>query len=284
MPVELMLLPSWAYFHLDKVSYWSRTVVVPLLVLAALRPVARNPRGVDIRELFLVPPEREQGYMQPPVRAGRLERFFYGVDRALRALEPLSPRALRARSLAKAMHFFRRRLNGVDGLGAIFPAMANAVMALDAMARRRATPRSRRRRRRSVSSSSSATTKRTANRASRRSGTRPSSCTRCSRRTTSRSARPSPPRNGWLARRQVLDVRGDWAVKAPKLRSGGWAFQYWNDYYPDVDDTAVVAMALHREDPDAYDEPLARASEWVMGMQSRCGGWGAFDIDTTTSN
>ncbi|MBD5657751.1 MAG: squalene--hopene cyclase, partial [Candidatus Eremiobacteraeota bacterium] len=68
-------------------------------------------------------------------------------------------------------------------------------------------------------------------------------------------------------------------TRRPNLRPGGWAFQYWNDFYPDVDDTAVVAMAMDRDDPTRYREPLARAAEWVVGMQSSNGGWGAFDAE-----
>jgi len=78
----------------------------------------------------------------------------------------------------------------------------------------------------------------------------------------------------------VLDVAGDWSHRRPNVRPGGWAFQYWNDYYPDVDDTAVVAMALHREDPDRHSYALQRAAEWVVGMQSQNGGWGAFDAES----
>jgi squalene-hopene/tetraprenyl-beta-curcumene cyclase len=85
--------------------------------------------------------------------------------------------------------------------------------------------------------------------------------------------------NAWLASRQVLEVVGDWSVRRPGLRPGGWAFQYWNNYYPDVDDTGVVAMALHREHPERYREALDRAAEWIVGMQSSNGGWGAFDAD-----
>jgi squalene-hopene/tetraprenyl-beta-curcumene cyclase len=87
--------------------------------------------------------------------------------------------------------------------------------------------------------------------------------------------------NTWLAARQVLDVAGDWAARRPNLRPGGWAFQYWNDYYPDVDDTGVVAMALEREDAAQHRVALERAAEWIIGMQSRNGGWGAFDADNT---
>ncbi len=84
----------------------------------------------------------------------------------------------------------------------------------------------------------------------------------------------------WLLEREIK-VKGDWSWQAPNLAPGGWAFQYRNDHYPDVDDTAVVAMALHRADPDQYRENIARAAEWIVGMQSANGGWGAFDADNT---
>jgi squalene-hopene/tetraprenyl-beta-curcumene cyclase len=87
----------------------------------------------------------------------------------------------------------------------------------------------------------------------------------------------------WLKPKQVLDVKGDWAAKAPDVRPGGWAFQYANAYYPDLDDTAVVAMAMDRtrraSGTTTYDNAIARAKEWVLGMQSRDGGWAAFDVN-----
>ena len=83
----------------------------------------------------------------------------------------------------------------------------------------------------------------------------------------------------WLRDLQIFDVKGDWAINAPDLEPGGWAFQYRNDHYPDVDDTAVVGMLLHRVDPVRYAENIRRAAVWIEGMQSSNGGWGAFDID-----
>jgi squalene-hopene/tetraprenyl-beta-curcumene cyclase len=87
----------------------------------------------------------------------------------------------------------------------------------------------------------------------------------------------------WLKPRQVLEVKGDWAVKRPDVRPGGWAFQYNNDYYPDLDDTAVVVMAMDRtrreSASDEYDTAIARGCEWIKGMQSRDGGWAAFDVN-----
>jgi squalene-hopene/tetraprenyl-beta-curcumene cyclase len=87
----------------------------------------------------------------------------------------------------------------------------------------------------------------------------------------------------WLVPKQILDLKGDWAVKRPDVRPGGWAFQYNNAYYPDLDDTAVVVMSMDRARREGggsdYDEAIARGREWIEGMQSRDGGWGAFDVD-----
>ena len=85
----------------------------------------------------------------------------------------------------------------------------------------------------------------------------------------------------WLRPRQVLDVKGDWSVQKPNVRPGGWAFQYANPHYPDLDDTAVVVMAMDRLDHGAYRPAIDRAREWVEGLQSRDGGWAAFDADNS---
>ena len=133
MPVEIMLLPRWFPFHLDKISYWARTVIVPLLVLQALKPKARNPRGIGIDELFAQPPQT----VGPPGKAPHQKwvwfLLFRTIDIALRASEPMFPAAARARAIDRAVAFVRERLNGEDGLGAIYPAMANAVMMFDVL-------------------------------------------------------------------------------------------------------------------------------------------------------
>jgi squalene-hopene/tetraprenyl-beta-curcumene cyclase len=278
MPVEILHLPKWFPFHLDKVSYWSRTVVTPLLVLMALHPRARNPKGVNVGELFIRPAEKERGYLRAAT-SSLLGRAFLAVDTVLRLAEPFVPRSVRARAIAKAMTFTIERINGEEGLGAIFPAMANCLMALDALGYAKDHPH-----------------RVLARRAIQKLlvvGEDEAYCQPCvspiwdtsltvhALLETGDAAVGVPVRagNDWLAERQVLDVVGDWASRRPGLRPGGWAFQYWNDYYPDVDDTAVVAMGLHRDDPERYREALERASEWVVGMQSAHGGWGAFDAE-----
>src|SRR3954454_4223576 len=127
MPVEIMLLPKWFPFHIDKISYWARTVIVPLLVLQALKPKAINPRGVTIDELFHENPKT----IGPPVKAPHQKwTWFLGfraIDIGLRALEPVMPKGLRRRAIDKCVAWVTERLNGIDGLGAIYPAMENSV-------------------------------------------------------------------------------------------------------------------------------------------------------------
>ena len=277
MPVEIIYLPKWFPFHLSKVSYWSRTTIVPLTILLALKPRARNPRRIGIVELFATPPKRERRYFSK--RSGA-ERLFLGLDRGLALGERLTPRRLRRRAVEKALDWCLTRLNGEDGLGAIFPPMANLLMAFDALGYARDHP-----------------ARSTARRAIDRLLTDPAngsqylqpcvspiwdtglaalSLMECDGEADLNAVRDSL---AWLAERQILDVKGDWAVMRPAAPPGGWAFQYRNDFYPDVDDTAVVAMALHRADPDAYRERVERAVAWIVAMQNENGGWGAFDAE-----
>jgi len=276
--VEAVLLPRWAPFHIDKVSYWSRTVMVPLFALAALKPQARNPRGIDVRELFVVPPEEETDYFTNPT-GHWLGEMMLKVDRVARACEPLFPRFLERKAIDRAMAFVKERLNGEDGLGGIFPAMANAVMAYDALGYPRDHP--------DVITARGAIEKLLVFHNGE------GYCQPCLspvwdtglalHAMLEAGYEVSDPvvekACDWLRGRQILDVEGDWIEVRPGVRPGGWAFQYWNDYYPDVDDTAVVVMGLQRAgDPEA-DEAIERGIEWILGMQSENGGWGAFDAD-----
>src|SRR5499426_2908325 len=133
MPVEIMLLPNWFPFHLDKVSYWARTVIAPLLVLQALKPKARNPKGIGIDELFLEAPQGIGPRSKAQHQKWSWFLFFRAVDAVLRAFEPMFPKSMRKRAIDKAVAFVTERLNGEDGLGAIFPAMANSVMMYDVL-------------------------------------------------------------------------------------------------------------------------------------------------------
>src|SRR5580658_3379788 len=132
MPVEITLLPQWFFFHLSKISYWSRTVIVPLLVLIAKRPRARNPRAIHVPELFCRDPREIRDYIRGPYRSN-WGRAFKALDVVLKRIEPLFPSPLRRRAIDRAVDFVTDRLNGEDGLGAIYPAMANSVMMFDVL-------------------------------------------------------------------------------------------------------------------------------------------------------
>ncbi len=134
MPVEIMLLPRWFPFHLDKVSYWARTVLVPLMVLNALKPRAVNAKGVAHRRAV-----RDAAVGGAALAQGRASdsavgsEIFGGIDRVLHATQPYFPRASRKRAIERAVAFVTERLNGEDGLGAIFPAMVNSLLMFDAL-------------------------------------------------------------------------------------------------------------------------------------------------------
>jgi len=280
MPVQIINLPRWSPFHLSRVSYWSRTVIVPLLVIMAVRKAARNPHGVAVRELFNEPPETRTDWNRGTAD-NRWAAFFASLDAAVRRLEPLMPGNGRQRALDTAEAWVCERLNGEDGLGAIYPAMANAVMMFDALGHPPDHPPYRQARRaldRLVTEG-------------REGETYVQPCfspvwdtgLTCHALLEAGPATASAVRKAldWLERRQVVDRAGDWSVKRPGAPPGGWPFQYNNPHYPDVDDTAVVLMAMHRADPARYAGALRRGLAWIEGLQSRNGGWGAFDADNT---
>ena len=280
MPVEIMLLPNWSPFHIAKVSYWSRTVLVPLLVLMALRPQARNPLGITVRELFLEPPEAVRDWIGGPT-SSPLSVAFGMLDRLLRVAEPFFPADARRRAIDKAVAFVTERLNGEDGLGGIFPAMANAAMMFDCLGYAPDHP---------GYASALASLRKLLVLDGERSYCQPClspvwdtalACHALMEVEDIRLEATIRRALDWLETKQVLEVVGDWASARPGLRPGGWAFQFENPYYPDLDDTAAVALALDRFGSSRYRVAIDRAAEWVIGMQSRGGGWGSFDADNT---
>jgi squalene-hopene/tetraprenyl-beta-curcumene cyclase len=283
MPVEIMLLPRWFPFHLDKISYWSRTVIVPLLVLQAKKPKARNPKGVTIDELFLEPPAALGPVPKAPQQKASWFWFFRGVDVVLRAAEPLFPHGMRQRAIDRAVAWVSERLNGEDGLGAIFPAMANSVMMFDVLGYPEDHPL-----RAIARKSVEKLVVVHAHEAYCQPCVSPvwDTCLTCHALLEVGGERAlAQARKGldWLVPKQILDVKGDWVARRPDVRPGGWAFQYANPHYPDVDDTAVVVMAMDRLQGSSgrcdFNASMARAKEWILGLQSRNGAWGAFDAD-----
>src|SRR5689334_2345846 len=283
LPVEIMLLPMWSPFHLNKISYWARTTIVPLMVLAALKPRARNAKGVGIDELFLQDPKSIALSTKAPHQSVSWFLLFRALDTVLRVVEPFFPKKLRQRAIDAALAFTEERLNGEDGMGAIYPPMENIVMMYDALGKDENFP-------------PRAITRRGIDKLLVI-GEQEAYCQPCvspvwdtalathAMIEAGGEAATSAAKRGldWLVPKQVLDVKGDWAVKRPDVRPGGWAFQYNNAHYPDLDDTAVVVMSMDRiqraSGGHEYDAAIERGREWIEGMQSDDGGWAAFDVN-----
>jgi squalene-hopene/tetraprenyl-beta-curcumene cyclase len=274
IPVEIMLLPQWFPFHISKVSYWSRTVMVPLLILCSLKPRAKNPRQIKIAELFVTPAKEERRYFKTRSSLGQL---FLLLDKMGRQIERFIPKKIRLKAIAKAETWFTLRLNGEDGLGAIFPAMVNAYEALvllgydiDHPFRQQACQALKNL---LVIESHSAY------------------CQPCfspvwdtaltaltlQAEGSSDSLIAAERALNWLKALQIVDGPADWKEYNPNLPAGGWAFEYRNDYYPDLDDTAVVAWAMHAQVSTQYNQAVDRAAIWLAGMQSLNGGFASFD-------
>ena len=281
MPVEIMLLPGWFPVSMDKISYWSRTVIAPLLVLITQRPLARNPHNITIAELFVTPPDQVRDYIRGPYKSpwGYL---FKAIDVALRPAERLIPARTRARAIQAALDFITPRLNGEDGLGGIYPAMANTVMMYHTLGYPPDHP--------DYQTAWQSVRKLLTDASARIEGGVYAQPCLSPVWDTGLAAHALAEAEGatseavaaacaWLTPRQILDVKGDWAIRKPNAPPGGWAFQYNNAHYPDVDDTAVVGMLLARTGDPAHETAIERARLWILGMQSRSGGWGAFDSD-----
>ncbi|MDD2725176.1 MAG: squalene--hopene cyclase [Methylovulum sp.] len=284
IPVEIMLFPKWFPFHLDKVSYWSRTVMVPLFILCTLKAEAKNPHQIDILELFITHPDKERHYF--PERT-LLNKIFLGLDQLGRITRPLVPKTLHQRAIEKARDWFVERMNGEDGLGGIFPAMVNSYEALLLLG----YPKDH----------ELVVTARKAIDKLLVVNEYDAYCQPClspiwdtalaalalqeveknngddNRVSTSALTRAYD----WLKSKQLKDEPGDWRIARPDLEGGGWAFQFANPHYPDVDDTAIVGFAMADSQLPELDESIHRATRWIVGMQSQNGGYGAFDVDNT---
>ncbi len=278
IPVEIMLFPAWFPFHLDKVSYWSRTVMVPLFILCTLKATAKNPKNINVPELFLVDPNKEKHYF--PERT-LLNKFFLVLDKLGRSTRPLIPKKIHQLAINKAVAWFTERLNGEDGLGGIFPAMVNAYEAMlllgypkdheHVITARKAIDKL------LVINEDDAY------------------CQPClspvwdtglaalALQEVDKTANEESLTRAydWLKTKQLSDEPGDWRIARPNVEGGGWAFQFENPHYPDVDDTAVVAFAMADSNYTNLDESIHRATRWIVGMQSENGGYGAFDVDNT---
>jgi squalene-hopene/tetraprenyl-beta-curcumene cyclase len=291
IPPEIVLFPKWFYFNLYEISAWSRSILVPLAIIYAKKPFKKIPpeRGID--ELFV-------GGRAGAVLRQRGDRssvlswrnFFIALDRMTHWFEAIHIRPLRTLALRRAERWMLERLEGSDGLGAIYPAMLNAIIALRCLGYSEDHPQMVRARaefeRLGIEESAG--------------GGMPEPTFRMqpcaspvwdTAQAVFALGEAGVPRDDprmvkaaeWLLSKEVRR-KGDWAVKVPKTEPGGWYFEFNNEFYPDTDDTAQVLLALNKvEHPRGADqrEAVRRAIGWEFAMQCRNGGWGSFDKDNT---
>lgn len=270
VPPEIVLLPSWFYFNLYEISSWSRTFVVPLSIIWAHKPVVELSSEGGIRELFLsIPPDVERY----PLLSGK--RFFLMVDGLLKLMEHRRMHWWRKNALHAAEQWMLDHFEGSSGLGGIYPPIIYSLMALWCLGYADDHPQMVRVRKeldllaieehetmRLQPCKSPVWDTATAVNAIRMAGTAPNN------QELMKAAE-------WLVSKQVINC-GDWSVKRPGLQPGGWYFEYENEFYPDIDDTAMVLLALKGLAPS---DTLHRGINWILAMQGKDGGWASFDVD-----
>lgn len=273
VPPEMLLLPGDILYEM---SSWTRTIIVPLSIVQAVGRERKAPPGVTLDELFL--PGKKLSKARNS--SDGLAILFHHLDSLLKIWEKRGPRNLRAMAIREAEHWILDRTRNTEGLGAIYPAMMYQIMAFESLGYPPDHPDLIE----AIRHFDNLLVERgdefffqpcwspvwdtaIAVYAMGEAGlVDPSALTRAA---------------DWLLTKEVRR-KGDWSVKRPNLEPSGWAFEFANEYYPDIDDTAMVLLAfVHAKasDPAAQERTVKRAVNWLLGMQSRDGGWAAFDAD-----
>lgn len=294
IPPEVVLFPRWFPFHLDKVSAWTRTMILPLGLCTVLRPTRRLPSHLGIGELFVDQSKRER-LARDVDDDWSLDALFLKADKALKIIEKLRLTPLRGLAIQKAVQWLDKRIapDTTDGLGAIFPPMVYIQIAYQALGRDRNHPtviEAEKQLDRFIVEEDDHVRIQPCFSPVWDSGIALYALTEAGFRID------NDPRVeklcDWLLDREVAHV-GDWIRNlrpedrnmqmGPGGDAGAWAFEYRNDWYPDVDDTAMVCKALVRATgkPIAHDNKYHRAAKrglrWITAMQNDDGGWAAFD-------
>lgn len=289
IPPQVVLLPRWFPVNLAAVSAWSRTILVPLSIISTFQPVRRLEPEQGIRELFCQEPACWPSIRHPGSTENegllRWDRFFRSTDAMFRWCQQRGLLPFQDRAVEAARQWMLARFEGSDGLGAIFPSITWSLIALRCLGYAEHSPEVQachRELERLVLRNPTTGSIRLQPCQSPVWDTAISLRALASAGLTSDS--PAVHRGvQWLVDRQIL-CRGDWSDTVD-AEPGGWCFEYRNDFYPDVDDTAMVLMALGRREggPAPGNERITAAGQrgvqWMLAMQNRDGGWGAFDRD-----
>ena len=281
MPIELFLLPRWSFFNMHEISYWSRTVLTPLMIIFAHKPVVPVPPGADLMELRGDLKAKHDYWFPRDPRLLSWRNLFLATDRLLHWYEWHPVPRFRRLAMERATSWMLARMQGEGGLGAIYPAMANSVIALRCLGYEVEHP---------IVAKAFKQIESLEVEDDRTLNVQPClspvwdtclavNALRASGLPADHPALVSACR--WLLSKQTWK-EGDWKVKAPGAEPGGWYFQFENEFYPDIDDTGVVMTALSKTvlpDEPGKRAALTQALKWAMPMQSRDGGWASYDKD-----
>jgi squalene-hopene/tetraprenyl-beta-curcumene cyclase len=285
IPVEMVLLPRWAPFHICKMSSWSRAMLVPLAIINHFKPTRILPGEKQLHELYPLGTEQSDLRLPRGEPFWTWRNFFLRLDDTLKFLQPLRIRPLRRRALEEAERWMLERIGeGSDGLATVFPAMLNCLIALRALGYSKTNP---------IYAKAEKDFARLF--VDDPEDFRIQPClspvwdTAITIISLAESGLPSDhpalqKAAEWLVNKEVR-IRGDWSANNSYPQASGWAFEYNNVYYPDTDDTAMVLMALRLvrpKVPQSLNEIFRRALDWQLSFQCRDGGWAAFDKDVTT--
>jgi len=292
IPPEIVLFPKWFYFNIYEISSWSRAILVPLSIAYAKKPFKKITQEESIDELFVG--GRKNANLRPRWDTKQIfgwRNFFLLIDRMMHWAERVHIRPLRALSLKKAQRWMLERLEMSDGLGAIYPAMLNAIVALRCLGYSLDDPQM----------------IRALDEFEKLGIDEPNGTPEYPTPTFRMQPCMSPvwdtaqavfalgeagvERNDqrllkaadWMLAKEVRH-KGDWAVKVRNTEPGGWYFEFNNEFYPDVDDSAQVLLALNKIDNprERYQYDVSRrALDWIFAMQCKNGGWASFDKDNT---
>jgi squalene-hopene/tetraprenyl-beta-curcumene cyclase len=271
VPPEVMLLPGFVY----QMSSWTRAIVISLAIVQSGRLHRPVPEGFNLNELFL-PGVSTAFRRDPTILTWR--NFFFMVDRALKIWEKSGIKRMRRRAIRAAEQWMLERTRHSDGLGAIYPPMMYAIMAFDVLGYAPDHPER-------------VDAIRQFERLMTDDGERffyqpcfsPVWDTAIAAYALGEAGygRVLRKTSDWLLSKEVRR-KGDWAFKRPKTEPSGWYFEFHNEYYPDIDDSAMVLLALKQArgtDINGHDACVRRALDWLLAMQGSNGGWAAFDVD-----
>jgi squalene-hopene/tetraprenyl-beta-curcumene cyclase len=285
MPVEITLLPNWFPINMYELSSWARGTLFALMVLQGKRPARPIDWIEGVLELYIQPPHFTTFKMPRGKRLLSLRNALIGADKLLRSYDHHHLSGLRERALRTAESWLLEHQDINGSFGGIQPCYLLSPMALKALGYRNDHPvieKALEGARELIWDQGDSILYQPC--------VSPNWDTALAAKALLDSdfASDDPALRGaakWLIDHQIFKP-GDWSIKRPGLEPAGWAFQFHNDWFPDVDDSAVILMVLAEaahDDPAARDRAIKLGANWVMGMQSKDGGFAAFDVDNDSS-